>query len=95
MEGGAITGAPKQIIFSPPPPPTSSPVVPVISPDPPQHDSEWYVQTIFDCLGEEEKELSFKRGETLLVKEKIDQNWLLCTRGDESGIVPTNYVKNV
>ena len=45
--GGAITGAPKQIISSPPPPPTSSPVVPVISPDPQQHDSEWYSLCLF------------------------------------------------
>ena len=48
--GGAITGAPKQIISSPPPPPTSSPIVPVISPDPPQHDSEWYLLCLFSMF---------------------------------------------
>ena len=54
-----------------------------------------FVEALFDNDDVGLKELQFKKGDTLKVKENVDENWLLCVRGNDSGIVPVNYVKSI
>ena len=51
------------------------------------------METLYDNVGEEADELSFQRGEILMVKDQVNMDWLLCRKGDEIGIVPVNYVR--
>lgn len=52
------------------------------------------MEALFDNVEEVgSKELKFHKGDTLKVEKTIDENWLLCVKGTDSGIVPVNYVK--
>ena len=42
------------------------------------------METLYDNVGEEADELSFQRGEILIVKDQVNAEWLL---------VPLNYVR--
>ena len=48
---------------------------------------------MYNNVGEEGDELSFNQGDVLTVIEQLNEEWLMCQRGNESGIVPANYVK--
>ena len=51
------------------------------------------VIALYNNVGEEGDELSFNQGDVLTVIEQLNEEWLMCQRGTESGIVPANYVK--
>lgn len=53
------------------------------------------MKALYDNIDVGLKELKFSKGDTLRVKETVDENWLLCIKGNDSGIVPVNYVKPV
>jgi len=48
---------------------------------------------LYNNTGEEGDELSFNQGDVLTVIEKLNDDWLMCQLGNESGIVPANYVQ--
>lgn len=51
------------------------------------------VVALYNNVGEEGDELSFNQGDVLTVIEQLNDDWLMCQLGNESGIVPANYVK--
>ena len=103
-QGGVITGAPKSPVSSRKPlmqttPSENTPMQPKTTPTPtrplPESPLNWKMEALYDCKGEEEGELSFSKGETLLAKDKIGQEWYVCQRDNETGIVPANYVRRI
>ncbi len=62
---------------------------------PPSLTSSEKVEALYNNIAEDADELSFNKGEILLVKEHINEEWLICSRGNQSGIVPVNYVKAI
>ena len=48
---------------------------------------------LYSNVGEEGDELLFNQGDVLTVIEQLNNDWLMCQLGNESGIVPANYVK--
>lgn len=53
------------------------------------------VEALYKNIAEDGDELSFDKGDILLVKEQINEEWLICSRGNCTGIVPVNYVKSL
>lgn len=53
------------------------------------------MEALYNNVGEDADELSFTRGDVMVVKEQINAEWLICELGSHSGIVPANYVKTV
>ncbi|PLW18410.1 hypothetical protein PCANC_08860 [Puccinia coronata f. sp. avenae] len=49
----------------------------------------------FDFLGDQEGDLSFKKGDVVLILEKIDQEWWLGSIGLRKGIFPVNRVSSL
>lgn len=52
-----------------------------------------HVEALYTNICDDNDELSFSKGDLLLVKEQINSEWLICTHGNRTGIVPTNYIK--
>lgn len=48
------------------------------------------VRTLCDHLGIG-AELSFRKGEELLLLGGVDQDWIRCRQGDKEGLVPIGY----
>ena len=48
---------------------------------------------MFSSIAEEADELPFQKGDILILKEEINAEWYICTKGDQTGIVPANYVQ--
>ena len=104
-QGGVITGAPKSSVSSRKPlvetTPTNTPMQQPFKTTPtptrplPESPLNWKMEALYDCEGEEEGELSFSKGETLLAKDKIGHEWYVCQRDNETGIVPANYVRRL
>ncbi|XP_071788396.1 uncharacterized protein [Asterias amurensis] len=42
-----------------------------------------------------EDELSFTKGSIMTVKEQVDPDWLMCSQGDQSGLVHIDYVQGM
>ena len=38
-------------------------------------------------------ELPFQKGDILILKGHINQEWYICTKGDQTGIVPAIFVR--
>lgn len=53
------------------------------------------VEALYTNVCDDNDELSFAKGDRLIVKEQINSEWLLCSLGNKTGIVPTNYIKLV
>ena len=53
------------------------------------------VRALYKNMAEDADELSFNKGDVMIVKEQINEEWLICIHGDESGIVPINYVQDL
>ncbi|XP_018087075.1 RUN and SH3 domain-containing protein 1-like isoform X2 [Xenopus laevis] len=52
--------------------------------------SERWVRALCDQCGSEEG-LSFRKGEELQVMNTVDEDWIRCRRGNETGLVPVCY----
>ncbi|PVU93806.1 hypothetical protein BB561_003025 [Smittium simulii] len=48
---------------------------------------------LFDFEGEGDEELSFKKGEQLILTKRQTSGWVVGYKGDEVGLVPEAYVK--
>jgi len=79
--GGAITGPPR---------PT-----PQQRRQTPNKAYERRVEALYNNIAEDADELSFTKGDIMAVKEQINEEWLICVHGNQTGIVPMNYVKVV
>ncbi|XP_038078123.1 uncharacterized protein LOC119745667 isoform X2 [Patiria miniata] len=42
-----------------------------------------------------QEELSFTKGSILTVKQQVDPDWLMCSQGDQSGLVHIDYVQGM
>ena len=51
------------------------------------------MEAVFNNIAEEADELSFQKGDILILKEQINAEWYMCMKGDQTGIVPANYVR--
>lgn len=51
------------------------------------------VKALYDFLGENEDELSFKAGDVITELEPIDDDWMSGELMGRSGIFPKNYVQ--
>ena len=51
------------------------------------------VEALYNNIGEDADELSFTRGDVMVVKEQINAEWLTCELENHTGIVPANYVE--
>jgi len=49
----------------------------------------------FDFGGQNEKEYSMKKGQSIIVTKQVDDNWchVESVNGQKSGMVPTSYVE--
>ena len=47
---------------------------------------------LYNNVGEEGDELLFNQGDMLTVIEQLNEEWLMCQRGNESGIVKLKYI---
>ena len=54
-----------------------------------------HVQALYNNIAEDADELSFNKGDILIVKEQINREWLICNYGNQTGIVPANYVQDI
>ncbi|XP_066469872.1 AP-4 complex accessory subunit RUSC2 isoform X2 [Tiliqua scincoides] len=72
---------------SEPPPSRPKPVARRLSPEPP-----WEVKALCHHIATAAGQLSFKKGDILRVLGKAEADWLQCSRGTESGLVPIMYV---
>ncbi|XP_054843004.1 AP-4 complex accessory subunit RUSC2 isoform X2 [Eublepharis macularius] len=55
-------------------------------------DTPCEVKALCHHIATEAGQLSFKKGDILRVASKVDADWLRCSRGAESGLVPIVYV---
>nr|XP_056704039.1 AP-4 complex accessory subunit RUSC2 [Euleptes europaea] len=53
------------------------------------------VKALCHHIATEAGQLSFKKGDILRVSGKVDADWLRCSRGAESGLVPIMYVTHM
>ena len=51
------------------------------------------VEALYNNIAEDADELSFSKGDVMIVKEQINEEWIICSHGNQTGIVPMNYVK--
>ena len=51
------------------------------------------VEALYNNIAEDADELSFTKGDVMIVKEQINEEWIICSNGNQTGIVPMNYVK--
>ncbi|KAG9285990.1 hypothetical protein G9A89_022666 [Geosiphon pyriformis] len=49
-------------------------------------------RALYDFQGENESELSFSEGDILLIRSRRCAGWLVADLGEETGLVPENYV---
>lgn len=50
-------------------------------------------RALFDFVAEEQNELSFKRGEVILITDMSDEHWWTGKAGGKSGLFPASYVQ--
>ncbi|RIA95659.1 hypothetical protein C1645_756964 [Glomus cerebriforme] len=50
-------------------------------------------RALYDFTAENSSELSFQEGDILLVQNRQYDGWLMASLGEETGLVPENYVK--
>lgn len=53
------------------------------------------VRALYKNIGDDADELSFNKDEILVVKETINEEWLICSSGTRTGIVPVSYVQAI
>ena len=54
-----------------------------------------YVQALYANVAEDVDELPFSKGDTMIVTGQINSDWIICSLGQKTGIVPTNFVREV
>lgn len=50
-------------------------------------------RALFDFVAQDKKELSFKRGDMIIITDVTDDNWWTGRAGGKSGLFPANYVQ--
>ena len=53
------------------------------------------VEALYTNICDDTDELCFNKGDKLIVKEQINEEWLICSYGNKTGIVPMNYITPV
>ncbi|XP_048590225.1 sorbin and SH3 domain-containing protein 1 homolog isoform X2 [Nematostella vectensis] len=54
---------------------------------------QFFAMALYSFTAQSEKELSFKKGDYIIVKRQIDRNWIEGEVNGRIGIFPTNYVE--
>ena len=49
-------------------------------------------QALYDFQGRTDRELSFKKGDSLIVYEKVSADWWEGAIGDREGLLPDKYI---
>jgi ABC-type multidrug transport system ATPase subunit len=60
-----------------------------------QQPGERWFQAVYDCNAERDDELSFSRGDLMLLVDDSDPNWWMVMLHDRSGLVPSSYLIRV
>ncbi|XP_054261810.1 E3 ubiquitin-protein ligase SH3RF1 isoform X2 [Macrosteles quadrilineatus] len=55
--------------------------------------SQPYARAVYDYLSKEPGDLSFKKGDLIMLRKKIDNNWYLGESGGKQGVFPLSYVQ--
>ena len=53
------------------------------------------VKALCHHLSTTQGELCFSKGDVLTVKQQVDQDWLLCSHGNQTGLVHIEYVQGL
>lgn len=49
-------------------------------------------QALYDFHGRTDRELSFKKGDTIILFEKMSKDWWEGAVGDQEGLIPDKYI---
>jgi len=50
-------------------------------------------RALFDFMGQSHEELSFKKGDVLIILDEPFEGWLEAQLNDQRGLIPSNYVQ--
>ena len=53
------------------------------------------MQALYPNIAEDGDELSFSEGDIMTVTGQVNSEWLICSFGQRTGIVPANFVQEV
>ncbi|CAO3635299.1 unnamed protein product [Cunninghamella blakesleeana] len=75
--------APSPLTHTPPPPPTYTTAT----------SNTEFVEALYDFNGANPEDLSFRQGDVIEIKEKVNADWWRGVLNGRSGLFPSNYVK--
>ncbi|GAB1861652.1 RING-type E3 ubiquitin transferase [Camponotus japonicus] len=57
------------------------------------HNQQAYGRAIYDYVSKEAGDLSFKKGDIVILRKKIDKNWYFGECGNNHGVFPLSYIQ--
>ncbi|GLH05836.1 Endophilin-A [Gryllus bimaculatus] len=90
LQGGSVAPVPSQQMLPPP----QQQMTPLVHPCPKQiQPPQPCARAIYDYIAKEPGDLSFKKGDMILLRKKIDTNWYQGETGGHFGAFPLTYVQ--